>query len=151
MTGTSYAASANAFTGVHRLTSPATPFSTADLEGISGDVVHVNPLWYPEFPPELLAVLRDRARTLAIDAQGFLRRAGDDGTLALVDWDEKTRWLVKLGISAASRHQTGVSTHAKRAQEAGATEEEIIHALLLVIPTCGFPTFMEAYNQFKGA
>lgn len=65
--------------------------------------------------------------------------------------DEKTRWLVKLGISAASRHQTGVTTHAKKAQEAGATEEEIIHALLLVIPTCGFPTFMEAYNQFKGA
>lgn len=64
--------------------------------------------------------------------------------------DEKTRWLVKLGISAAGRHQTGVVTHAKRAREAGASEEEIVHALLLVIPTCGFPTFMEAYNTFKG-
>mgnify|MGYP001769201599 FL=1 len=63
--------------------------------------------------------------------------------------DEKTRWLIKLGISAAGRHQTGVATHAKRAKEAGATEEEIIHALLLVIPTCGFPTFMEAYNEYK--
>jgi len=65
--------------------------------------------------------------------------------------DEKTRWLVKLGISAASRHRTSVATHAKKAQEAGATEEEITHALLLVIPTCGFPTFMEAYNEVKGA
>ena len=65
--------------------------------------------------------------------------------------DDKTRWLIKLGISAASRHQTGVATHAKRAREAGATEEEINHALLLVIPTCGFPTFMEAYNQVKEA
>ncbi len=64
--------------------------------------------------------------------------------------DEKTRWLVKLGISAASRHQTAVVTHAKRAKKAGATEEEVIHALLLVIPTCGFPTFMEAYNQIEG-
>ena len=63
--------------------------------------------------------------------------------------DEKTRWLVKLGISAASRHQTGVVTHAARAKEAGASQEEIVHALLLVIPTCGFPTFMEAYNQVK--
>lgn len=61
--------------------------------------------------------------------------------------DEKTRWLVKLGISAASRHRTSVQTHAKKAQEAGASQEEIIHALLLVIPTCGFPTFMEAYND----
>ncbi len=63
--------------------------------------------------------------------------------------DEKTRWLVKLGISAASRHQTGVATHAAKAREAGASQEEIVHALLLVIPTCGFPTFMEAYNQIK--
>ena len=63
--------------------------------------------------------------------------------------DEKTRWLIKLGISAASRHQTGVTTHAKRARQAGATDAEILHALLLVIPTCGFPTFMEAYNQLQ--
>ena len=63
--------------------------------------------------------------------------------------DEKTRWLIKLGISAASRHQTAVATHAARAKEAGASQEEIVHALLLVIPTCGFPTFMEAYNQLK--
>ncbi|OFW55441.1 MAG: hypothetical protein A2133_00920 [Actinobacteria bacterium RBG_16_64_13] len=63
--------------------------------------------------------------------------------------DDKTRWLIKLGISAASRHNTGVVTHVARARAAGATEEEIIHALLLVIPTCGFPTFMEAYNQIK--
>ncbi len=64
--------------------------------------------------------------------------------------DEKTRWLIKLGISAAGRHQTGVATHAKKAREAGAAEEEIMHALLLVIPTCGFPTFMEAYNEITG-
>jgi 4-carboxymuconolactone decarboxylase len=65
--------------------------------------------------------------------------------------DEKTRWLVKLGISAASRHQTGVATHAKRARAAGATDAEVLHALLLVIPTCGFPTFMEAYREYDEA
>ena len=63
--------------------------------------------------------------------------------------DDKTRWLIKLGISAASRHQTGVVTHAAKARAAGASQEEIVHALLLVIPTCGFPTFMEAYDQVK--
>jgi 4-carboxymuconolactone decarboxylase len=63
--------------------------------------------------------------------------------------DEKTRWLVKLGISAAARHQTGVATHTKRARQAGATEAEILHALMLVIPTCGFPTFMEAYRGYE--
>ena len=63
--------------------------------------------------------------------------------------EDKTRWLVKLGISAATRHQNAVGTHVARARDAGATEEEILHALLLVIPTCGFPTFMEAYRAYK--
>ena len=63
--------------------------------------------------------------------------------------DDKMRWLVKLGISAASQHRTSVGTHIARAREAGASEEEILHALLLVIPTCGFPTFMEAYQVYK--
>ncbi len=63
--------------------------------------------------------------------------------------EDKTRWLVKLGISAATRHQNAVGTHVARARDAGATEEEILHALLLVIPTCGFPTFMEAYRVYK--
>ena len=61
--------------------------------------------------------------------------------------DEKTRWLIKLGISAAARLDTAAGTHARRARQAGATEEEIRHALLLVVPTCGFPTFMEAYRE----
>jgi AhpD family alkylhydroperoxidase len=63
--------------------------------------------------------------------------------------EDKTRWLVKLGISAASRHQTAVSTHVARARAAGASEEEILHALLLVIPSCGFPIFMEAYREYQ--
>lgn len=63
--------------------------------------------------------------------------------------DDKTRWLIKLGISAASRHQTAVATHVARARAAGASEEEILHALLLVIPSCGFPVFMEAYREYN--
>jgi alkylhydroperoxidase/carboxymuconolactone decarboxylase family protein YurZ len=42
-----------------------------------------------------------------------------------------------------------VSTHVARARAAGASEEEILHALLLVIPSCGFPIFMEAYREYQ--
>ena len=63
--------------------------------------------------------------------------------------DDKTRWLIKLGISAASRHQTAVSTHVARARTAGASEEEILHALPPVVPSCGFPVFMEAYREYQ--
>jgi len=61
---------------------------------------------------------------------------------------DKTRWLIKVGISAASRHQSALGTHIARSREAGASEEEVLHALFLVIPTCGWPTFMEAYRVY---
>lgn len=66
------------------LISRAAPFTADDLEAIPGfhaDVVHVNPLWFGEFPPSLLASLRPRAVLLAGDAQGFLRVADPDGRM----------------------------------------------------------------------
>jgi 4-carboxymuconolactone decarboxylase len=62
---------------------------------------------------------------------------------------EKVRWLLKVVISGASGHRLALETHIVKAQEAGATNEEILHALLLLIQTTGFPTFMEAYSVFK--
>ena len=62
---------------------------------------------------------------------------------------EKIRWLMKIAISGASGHHLALETHIKKARAAGATEDEIKHALLLLIQTVGFPTFMEAYQVFK--
>lgn len=63
---------------------------------------------------------------------------------------EKYRWLFKVAISGATRHHRAMETHIARAREAGATEEEIKQVLLLLIPTCGFPTCMEAYSVYRG-
>jgi len=62
---------------------------------------------------------------------------------------EKIRWLMKVAISGASRHAIALETHILKAREAGATEEEIKHTLLMLIQTTGFPTFMEAYTVYK--
>jgi len=62
---------------------------------------------------------------------------------------EKTRWLLKVAISAAARHGRALETHIRKAMAAGASPEEIMHALLLVLQTVGFPTFMEAYQVYK--
>ena len=62
---------------------------------------------------------------------------------------DKVRWLIKVAVSAASQHKLALETHIIKAREAGATEDEIKHALLLVIPTTGFPMFMECYSVYK--
>jgi AhpD family alkylhydroperoxidase len=62
---------------------------------------------------------------------------------------EKVRWLIKVAISAATRHHRALETHLAKARKAGATEEEIRHVLLLLIPTCGFPTCMEAFDTYR--
>jgi len=59
--------------------------------------------------------------------------------------DEKSRWLIKIAISAACNHKRALATHIKRAGDAGVAEAEIKHALLLLISTAGFPAFMKAY------
>jgi alkylhydroperoxidase/carboxymuconolactone decarboxylase family protein YurZ len=64
---------------------------------------------------------------------------------------EKVRWLLKIAISGASGHRIALETHILKGKEAGLTDAEIMHALLLLIPTTGFPTFMEALSVMEGA
>jgi alkylhydroperoxidase/carboxymuconolactone decarboxylase family protein YurZ len=63
---------------------------------------------------------------------------------------EKVRWLIKIAVSAAARHPRALETHIFKAREAGVAEAEIKHALLMLVQTCGFPNFMEAYSVLTG-
>lgn len=58
--------------------------------------------------------------------------------------DKKTRELIKLGIAIGARQEGAVHSHTRRALAAGASPDEIRHAVLLAIPTVGFPTMMAA-------
>jgi AhpD family alkylhydroperoxidase len=53
--------------------------------------------------------------------------------------DSKTAHLIQLGVAAASGSVGAVHSHARRALKAGATGEELQHALLLLVSTIGFP------------
>ena len=63
--------------------------------------------------------------------------------------NEKSRWLIKIAISGACNHKRALETHIRKAKETGVGEAEIKHALVLLIPTAGFPAFMKAYSVFK--
>jgi AhpD family alkylhydroperoxidase len=53
--------------------------------------------------------------------------------------DDKTAHLVQLAGAAASRSEGAVHSHTRRALKAGATREEIYHAVILLTSTIGFP------------
>ncbi len=60
--------------------------------------------------------------------------------------DAKTRALVKLSIAVGARMEGAVHSHARRAVEAGASPEEIRHAVLQATTTLGFPGMMAALS-----
>lgn len=60
--------------------------------------------------------------------------------------DEKTRALVKLGISSAARCEGAVHSHTRKALELGISKGEIRQTILLALPTIGFPQTMAALS-----
>lgn len=60
--------------------------------------------------------------------------------------DERTCHLIQLAAAAASRSEGAVHSHARRALGAGATREEIHHALLCLTSTIGFPAVSAAMS-----
>jgi len=63
--------------------------------------------------------------------------------------DEKTRWLIKVAVSASHGYAKAQLTHMIKAREAGCSPDDIEHAILLLAPTAGFPRMMEAMERFR--
>jgi AhpD family alkylhydroperoxidase len=75
----------------------------------------------------------------AFDALG--KAAANAGPLT-----EKTRHLVQIGAAAAIRAEGAVHSHTRRALAAGATREEVEHAVIAATGTIGFPSVMAALS-----
>ncbi len=60
--------------------------------------------------------------------------------------DEKTTQLIQLAASAAIRSEGGVHSHARRAFQNGASEEEVYQTVLLLTSTIGFPNIAAAIS-----
>ena len=73
----------------------------------------------------------------AVEALGVA--VGKDGPL-----DEKARHLIQLAAAATIRSEGAVHSHVRRAVTAGASAEEVRHAILLLTSTIGFPTVAAA-------
>lgn len=65
--------------------------------------------------------------------------------------DERTRHLVKLAIAVGGRLEGAVRSHAWQAKEAGISEEELDHVVLLSVTTIGLPSMMAARTWVAAA
>ncbi|MBI4549179.1 MAG: carboxymuconolactone decarboxylase family protein [Ignavibacteriae bacterium] len=63
--------------------------------------------------------------------------------------NEKTRALVKLGISVGARLEGAVHSHVRKALAVGAKPDELRHVALLSLPTIGLPSMMAALSWIE--
>ena len=56
--------------------------------------------------------------------------------------DERTAELIKIGVSIGGRLRGATRSHTRRALKAGASREEIRHAVFMATTTIGFPGMM---------
>jgi len=63
--------------------------------------------------------------------------------------NEKEANLIQLGAAAAIRAEGAVHSHVRRALAAGATPDEIYHAVILLTSTIGFPAMAAALSWVR--
>jgi AhpD family alkylhydroperoxidase len=78
--------------------------------------------------------------------EALARAAHQSGPL-----DDRTRQLVKLAISVGARMEGAVRSHTFQAREAGVTEAEIDHVVVLAVTTIGLPSMAAARRWVTSA
>lgn len=95
--------------------------------------------------PRWYAHIRDKYPQFANALENLGETVRKEGPL-----DQKTSHLIQLAAAAAIRSEGSVHSHARRAMQAGATAEEIYHAVLLLTSTIGFPATSAALSWVYG-
>jgi alkylhydroperoxidase/carboxymuconolactone decarboxylase family protein YurZ len=83
-----------------------------------------------------------------VETYPFLGEAWDKAREQEADGplDTKTRRLVKLGIAVGAMRQGAVSSAARKARAAGASEGEIKQVVALAASTLGFPSTVAVFT-----
>lgn len=66
-----------------------------------------------------------------------------------IEFDNKYKELILIGIFTANRGLNGLKTHIKRAVSEGATHSEIYHTILLSLPVVGIIDVNLAFKEAK--
>ncbi len=114
-------------------TSRGDSFTTKDIEGFAADIYHFAGLLYGDFDCEMIKSAAKLGK-VAVDVQGFLRHARDDGSMYFEDWKDKKeilKYITYLKTDAAEAEILTGTEDRKKAAELlhswGATEILITH------------------------
>jgi 4-carboxymuconolactone decarboxylase len=91
--------------------------------------------------PKNYVQFRNRYKKLAGALDNLGKAVREEGPL-----DEKSAQLIQLAAAASIRSEGAVHSHCRRALDAGASKDEIRHALILLTSTLGFPAMMAALS-----
>jgi len=94
----------------------------------------------PKLPKHYLSV-RERYPKVRVALEELGSAVRNAGPL-----DVKTGQLIQLAAAAGTRSEGSVHSHVRRAVEAGATPEEIRHAIILLTSTIGYPAVAAALS-----
>lgn len=86
----------------------ATPFITAQLEGVNAKVFHLGPLVAGDIPEAAIALLAAKGR-VSLDVQGYLRKVVGEKVVP-IDWSAKLRWLPFIHYLKVSEAELEVLT-----------------------------------------
>jgi 4-carboxymuconolactone decarboxylase len=95
----------------------------------------------PTRKPKLYETLAKRYPSYIEAVEALGKAVNEVGPL-----DEKTLHLIQLAAAAAQRAEGAVHSHTRRALKAGATQQEIEHALIALTSTIGFPQVTAALS-----
>lgn len=112
----------------------ADPFLIEEIpKDLKAKVIHFASLIYGEYQPELLGFFSGKGK-IAVDVQGFLRNAGEDGKLIYKPWKEKEQYLPHIDFLKTDAAEAEFLTGQKDTREAakvlyqlGAREIVITH------------------------
>ncbi|MCP8685991.1 carboxymuconolactone decarboxylase family protein [Marinobacterium sedimentorum] len=91
--------------------------------------------------PKNYIQFRSRYKKLAGALDNLGKAVREEGPL-----DEKSAQLIQLAAAASIRSEGAVHSHCRRALDAGASADEIRHAVILLTSTLGFPAMMAALS-----
>ena len=89
--------------------------------------------------PKIYEKFSDKFPDIFKDFQQLGKTCRESGPL-----DKKCQDLINLGIAIGANSRGAVMSQSRKALESGATQDEILHAVLLSLTTTGFPKMIAA-------